>query len=49
MDDSKYIHGFEEFLKAHPEIDPSWRSFIEPVIQTADDQLFSFIMSYIFM
>jgi hypothetical protein len=45
----KYIFSFDEFLKEHPEIDPSLRSFVEPVIQTSEDQLFSFIMSYIFM
>jgi hypothetical protein len=45
----KYIFSFDEFLKEHPEIDPSWRSFVEPVIQSSEDQLFNFIMSYIFM
>jgi hypothetical protein len=45
----KYIFSFEEFMKEHPELDSSWTSFIQPVIQSSEDQLFNFIMSYIFM
>jgi hypothetical protein len=48
-DKDKYIFSFEEFMKEHPELDPSWASFIQPVIQSSEDQLFNFIMSYIFM
>jgi hypothetical protein len=49
MEDAKYIHKFEDFMKAHPEIDSSLKPVIEPVIQGAEDQLFNFIMGYIFM
>lgn len=47
--DNKYTMTFDEFLAEHPEIDPEWRSFIEPVIQSNEDSFYSFIMSYIFM
>jgi hypothetical protein len=47
--DSKYLKTFDDFLKEHPEIDPSWQPFIEPAIQTVEDQIFAFIMGYIFM
>jgi hypothetical protein len=47
----EYIRDFDDFLKEHPEIDPSPanRSFMEPQIQAAEDQLLAFIMCYIFM
>jgi len=44
-----YLFSLDEFLKEHPEIDPSWKPVVQPVIQTSADQMFSFIMSYIFM
>lgn len=40
---------FEEFLNDHPEIKPEWREIIEPIIQGADDSVYKFIMTYIFM
>lgn len=46
---AKYNMTFDEFLAEHPEIDPEWREFIEPVIQKTEDGLYAFIMSYIFM
>ncbi len=49
MEEKKYYQNFDEFLEQHPEINPEWRSFMEPVIQGADDELFKFILSYIFM
>lgn len=49
METEKYMFNFDEFLQEHPEIDPEWRGFMEPVFQTADDAMFGFIMSYIFM
>jgi hypothetical protein len=48
MEDS-YIYTIDDFMRVHPEIDPSLKPSIEPVIQGAEDQLFNFIMSYIFM
>jgi hypothetical protein len=47
--EDKYIFSFDDFMKDHRELDPSWASFIQPVIQSSEDQLFNFIMSYIFM
>jgi hypothetical protein len=39
----------DEFMKKHPELDPSIKPVIEPAIKDSEDQLFNFIMSYIFM
>ena len=47
--EDKYLFDFNEFMKEHPEIDPSWKSFVQPTIQTQEDQMYSFIISYIFM
>ena len=47
--DDKYMTTIDDFLKAHPELDPSLKSVIEPVIRDSEDQLFNWIMSYIFM
>ncbi len=49
MEEKKYFHNFDEFLAEHPEIDPEWREFMEPVIQGHDDGLYKFIMTFIFM
>jgi hypothetical protein len=45
----KYIFPFEEFTKEHPELEQSWEFFIRPMIQSSEDQLFNFIMNYIFI
>ncbi|MDR3160896.1 MAG: hypothetical protein LBU28_04705 [Spirochaetaceae bacterium] len=47
MDDRKYYQDYEDFQKEHPEIDPSWREFVEPVVIGADDGVFNFICGYI--
>lgn len=49
MDDTKYLKTYDDFLQQHPEVDPADRAFMEPVIQGADDSIYSFIISYIFM
>lgn len=49
MENQSYIQTFDDFLAAHPEINPEWQEIIEPVIQESEDALFSFIMSFIFM
>ncbi len=49
MDEKKYYQNYDEFLACHPEINPEWRGFMEPVIQKTDDDLLKFILSYIFM
>ncbi len=49
MDEKTYLHEFDAFLNAHPEIDPAWRGLIEPAVQDSEAAIFSFIMSYIFM
>ena len=45
----KYINTIDDFMKAHPELDPSLKPVIEPIFRESEDQLFNFIMSYIFM
>lgn len=47
--DDKARTTFDDFLKQHPEIDPEWRGLLEPTIQGAEDGLYAFILSYIFM
>ncbi|MCL2127819.1 MAG: hypothetical protein FWH38_06150 [Treponema sp.] len=47
--DDKYIFSMDAFMKEHPELDSSVKPVIEPVLQDAEDTLFNFIMSVIFM
>ena len=47
--EDKYIKTIDDFMKEHPELDPSLKPVIEPVLRESEDQLFNFIMSYIFM
>jgi hypothetical protein len=49
MEESKYTKSFDDFLKEHPEIDPSLIPLVKPVIQGAENEIFSFITSYIFI
>ena len=43
------MNTIDDFMKAHPELDPSLKPVIEPVFRESEDQLFNWIMSYIFM
>ena len=45
----KYLTSIDEFFKEHPELDPSLKPVVEPLFRESKDQLFSFIMSSIFM
>ena len=45
----KYIKTIDDFMKEHPELDLSLKPVIEPVFRESEDQLFNWIMSYIFM
>ena len=47
--EDKYINTIDDFMKAHPELDPSIKPLVEPVFRESEDQMFNFIMSYIFM
>ena len=47
--EDKYINTIDDFMKAHPHLDPSLKSVIEPLFRESEDQLFNWIMSYIFM
>jgi len=45
----KYVNTIDDFMKEHPELEPSLKPVIEPQFKESEDQLFNFIMSYIFM
>ena len=47
--EEKYINTIGDFMKEHPEIDPSLKPVVEPVFKDSEDQLYNFIMCYIFM
>jgi hypothetical protein len=49
MSKQKYYQGIDEFMEAHPELDPSWKEYIEPVVTPVDEDFFNYIMSFIFM
>ncbi|MDR3296245.1 MAG: hypothetical protein LBT26_10550 [Clostridiales Family XIII bacterium] len=49
MGESKYIQNFDDFLARHPEISTEWGDFMKPLIQGTEDEMFAFIMSYVFM
>jgi hypothetical protein len=49
MKNDKYYQEFEDFMKNHPEITPALRPLVEPPIQGVENQLYAFIISYIFM
>ena len=43
----KYVNTIEDFMKEHPELDPSLMPVIEPLFKDSENQLFSFIMGYL--
>jgi hypothetical protein len=45
----EYIFTVDDFLKAHPELPPEKKEFLEVNIQNAENAVFAFIISYIFM
>ena len=47
--EDKYINTIDIFMREHPEIDPSLKSIVEPIFRDSEDQLYNFIMCYIFM
>lgn len=49
MENNKYLFDFDTFVEEHPEVEAEWRDFMEPLFQSADDAMYGFIMSYIFM
>jgi hypothetical protein len=40
MEKSKYFMTFDTFLEEHPEVDPAWREFMEPVFMENERKLF---------
>jgi len=49
MYESKYLLDSDEFFKRHPEITDDVRELMKKDIESADFDMFAFIMSYIFM
>lgn len=47
MDNTFRIHTIDDFMKDHPELDPSLKPLIEPLITETDDQVFGFIMNFL--
>ena len=45
----KYMNTIDDFMKEHPEINPSLKPLVEPLFRESEDQFFNWIMSYIFM
>ena len=45
----KYMNSIDDFMKEHPELELSLKPVIEPQFRESEDQLFNFIMCYIFM
>lgn len=43
-----YCQTIDEFLADNPDISPDWRDFMKPVVQGADDRIYTLIMSSIF-
>ena len=44
VEKSKYFMSFDKFLEEHPEIDPEWRPFMEPVFLENERRLFAYIL-----
>jgi hypothetical protein len=45
MDDSKYIISIDDFMQAHPELDPSLKEIIEPLFTDTQNQMMAFVLS----
>jgi len=43
----KYIYTIDDFMALHPELDPSLKQVIEPVVKESEDQFYAFIMGYL--
>jgi hypothetical protein len=50
MAESKYLLDYETYIKEHPdEVSPAWEAYYKSLMENADQRVYSFIMSYIFM
>ena len=45
VESNKYFKSYDKFLEEHPEIDPEWREFMEPVIMDIERRIFSFMIT----
>jgi hypothetical protein len=48
VEDVKF-YDYEDFQSEHPEVDPEWREFVEPVIMGVDESVYGFIVGYLLM
>jgi hypothetical protein len=44
VESNKYYMSFDKFLEEHPEIDPDWREFMEPVFMENERKLFTYLI-----
>ena len=49
MYESKYLLKSDDFFARHPEISDEVKALVKKDIESADFDMFAFIMSYIFM
>ena len=48
--ESKYLLDYDAYVKERPgEVDDAWAEKYKAVVEGADNSVYSFIMSYIFM
>ena len=45
IENNKYFMTFDKFLEEHPEIDPEWRSFMEPIFIENERKLFRYLLN----
>ena len=45
VENNKYFMSFDKFLEEHPEVDPGWRSFMEPVYLENERKLFRYLLN----
>ena len=49
MDNKLAINTIDDFLKEHPEVDPSLKPMIEPLLKETEDQIYGFVMHFLFL
>ena len=49
MDNLLCLKTIDDFMKEHPEIDSSTKSLIEPLVKESEDEIYNFIMNFIFL
>ena len=47
--DTSIINPIDDFMKNHPELDPSFKPLIEPLLKDSEDQIYQFVMHFLFL